>query len=280
MEFVDFSALQKNRDLSLAFPGWKKGEGVAVFSPHDDDALLGAGYLILAARRGGGIPSIFVFCRGDAGYSTRQRKKDIVGRRKGETIRAYGLLGVRPENIHFFDIPDFSLPGRLDRRPSGGEGIFDSTLSALRRKRISRVVFSSGHYEHWDHTGVFHAGIYISPQAQDPILADLGKPQPIETYLAYSVWGDFEPTCGQGEIRADLGILASEKDERSIVEAIRSFSSQSRIIQSIVERRKARKTARGYLELYKSYKPRAPIDYSPYLDLLKKINLKTETHSG
>jgi LmbE family N-acetylglucosaminyl deacetylase len=271
MEFINFLKLKKDRHLSLVFPGWKKSERVAFFSPHDDDALLGAGYLILAVRRAGGTPFIFVFCRGDAGYSTRPRKKDIVAQRKKEAIHAYGLLGVKAENIHFFDVPDFSLPCRLDRRPACGEGVFDKTISALRRGRISRVVFSSGHYEHWDHTGVFHAGIYISSQAQDPILADLGKPRPVKTYLAYSVWGDFEPAWGGGGLRADLGILAAEKDEESIAKTIRSFASQSRIVRNIVDRRAARKTAQGYLELYKSYQTRMPIDYAPYFDRLRKM---------
>jgi LmbE family N-acetylglucosaminyl deacetylase len=271
MQSIDFAALKRNRRLSLAFPGWEKGERVAFYSPHDDDALLGAGYLILATERAGGIPFVFVFCRGDAGYSTPDQKKGIVDKRKKEATRAYGLLGVRAENIHFFDIPDFSLPSRLDRRPPGGEGIFDKTISGLRRKRISRVVFSSGHFEHWDHSGVFCVGVYISPQAQDPILADLGKPQRIKTYLAYSVWGDFEPARGKGEISADLGILAEEKDENLIIKAIQEFSSQSRIIKDIVARRMARKAESGYLELYKSYELRRPIDYSPYIRLLSKM---------
>jgi LmbE family N-acetylglucosaminyl deacetylase len=272
MEFVDFAKPAKRGRINLLFPDWTKGERVAFYSPHDDDAILGAGYLILAVIKTRGIPSIFVFCRGDAGYSTPAEKKGIVQRRKREARSAYGLLGVKKKDIHFFGIPDFSLTAHLDRkRPCGGKGVFDQIVSLLRRERISRVAFSSGHLEHWDHTAVFYAGIYTSPQAQDPILADLGKPQRIQAYLAYSVWGDFEPAPMGQATRADLGILAKDEDEKLVIDAIKEFSSQSRIIKDIVARRKARRTKGGYLELYKSYQPRQPIDYSPYFRIINKI---------
>jgi LmbE family N-acetylglucosaminyl deacetylase len=271
MEFIDFNARQRHPGIDLLFPGWKKGERVAFFSPHDDDAVLGAGAMILATIRSGGVPAVIVFCRGDAGYSTPAEKKGIVRRRKEEAIRAYGKLGVRKEDIRFLDIPDFSLVSHLDRRPPWGKGVFEKVVSILRRKRISRLLFSSGHLEHWDHTAVFWTGVYTAPQAQDAILADLGPPNPIGTYLAYSVWGDFEPATGAQATRADLGILAAPADERRVIAAIKEFSSQARIIRDIVAHRRRRKTEGGYLELYKSVPIRRPIDYSPYFDLLKKI---------
>lgn len=271
MEFIDFRTARKSHSLSRLFPGWTGGECVAFYSPHDDDALLGAGYLILGVLRAGARPYLFVFCRGDAGYSTVRQKKDIAARRKREAVRAYGRLGLPAKDVHFFDVPDFSLSGRLDRKPASGKGVFSHLVSELRSKRVSRVVFSSGHFEHWDHTAVFQAGTYISPQAQDPILADLGPPHPVKTYLAYSVWGDFEPAPDGTKIAADRGALATDEDEQMVIGAIAEFSSQARIIEDIVARRKARKTKGGYLELYKSYILRAPIDYSPYFEVLSKI---------
>jgi len=271
MEFVDFINHKRSGRIHLLFHGWKKAERVAFFSPHDDDALLGAGHLIQATMRSGGVPSVFVFCRGDAGYSTPGEKKGIVQRRKREAVGAYGLLGVRKQDIRFLDVPDFSLLARLDRRPPWGKGVFDRIISTLRHERISRIVFSSGHLEHWDHTAVFYAGVYTSPQAQDPILADLGEPFPAKSYLAYSVWGDFEPATEGRDVRADLGILATEEDEKRVIDAIKEFSSQARIIKNIVAHRKKRRTQGGYLELYKSIGLRQPIDYSPYFELLGKM---------
>ena len=43
MEFIYFSSLRRSPCLDLIFPGWVKGENVAFYSPHDDDAVLGAG---------------------------------------------------------------------------------------------------------------------------------------------------------------------------------------------------------------------------------------------
>ncbi len=272
MEFVDFSKRKKSGRIDLIFPGWNKDERVLFFSPHDDDAVLGAGYLILATVRSGDPPVVIIFCRGDAGYSTPTEKKGIVERRKKEAVRAYGTLGVRKEDIRFLNIPDFSLMAHLDRRPPWGTGIFDKIISILRRERISRLTFSSGYLEHWDHTRVFEAGIYAASQAQDPILVDLGRPHPMRTYLTYSVWGDFEPAPTGQSTRADLGIIAPDKDERQVIQAIKAFSSQARIIEHIVAHRKKRKTDGRYLELYKSIRLRQPIDYAPYFDLLKKIS--------
>ena len=271
MEFVNFETGQKQGRLDTLFPGWKKGERVAFFSPHDDDAALGAGYMILATVRSGGVPAVVIFCRGDAGYSTPDEKRGIVNRRKEEAVRAYGTLGVRKEAIHFFSLPDFSLMSSLDRRPPWGKGVFDKIVTFLRREPVSRLLISSGHLEHWDHTAVFYAGIYTAPQAQDPILADLGSPHPIRTYLAYSVWGDFEPASDAQATPANLGILAAAHDEERVIAAIKEFSSQARIIKDIVAHRRRRQTDGGYLELYKSVQVRRPIDYSPYFDRLRKM---------
>ena len=272
MEFINFLNLKRSNRIGLLFSGWIAGEKVAFYSPHDDDAVLGAGYLILATIKAGGSPHVFIFCQGDAGYSTAEEKKGIVKRRKEEAVRAYGILGVPEKNIHFFNIPDFSLMARLDRKLPRGEGLFDKIVAALRKERISRVVFSSGYFEHWDHTAVFYAGIYSSPQAQDPILIDLGKPSLVKTYLTYSVWADFEPLLrSRNGIKAELGILATVKEEKRVLDAIRVFSSQNRIIQDIVAHRQKRKLEEGYLELYKSIPLREPIDFKPYFRLLKKI---------
>jgi len=273
MMFINFRAQKKGNHLSLIFPGWKPAERVAFFSPHDDDVVLGAGYLLLATLQQGGFPHIFIFCRGDAGYSKLAQKKGIVTRRRREAVQAYAELGVAEANIHFFDIPDFSLMAHLDRMSHAGKkGLFEPLLRKLRQEKFSRVVFSNGSCEHWDHTATFFLGIYTSPQAQDFILVDLGQPSPIQSYLAYSVWADFEPgEKNHDNLSADVGILASAEEEEKVQTAIRAFSSQERIIQDILARRAKRKFKGRYLELYKNYQARKPVDYQPYFRVLKKI---------
>lgn len=273
MEFVDFIEQRTSPDLSLFFPGWEPGETVAFLSPHDDDVLLGAAYLLLAVLENGGRPLVLVFCSGDAGYSSIRNKAIIVEQRKRETLEAYGQLGLGQENILFFDIPDFSVMTRISRILPSGRGLIEEQVRIFRQEKVSRVVFSSGYFEHWDHTAVHLMGMYTSPQAGDPVLAGLGgQPFPPRSYYVYSVWADFEPSPTQPEaIRAEKGILVSAEVEDRVRRAIQAFASQSRIFTHIVNYREKRRSEFGYLELYKQALVRAQTDFKPYHALLKKL---------
>jgi LmbE family N-acetylglucosaminyl deacetylase len=269
MEFVDFLSLRQSQNIELFFPDWKKGEKVAFLSPHDDDVILGAAYLLMATLEHGGSPLVFIFCSGDAGYSSEEDKDSIVRKRKKETKKAYGNLGIGEENIFYSDIPDFSLSPYINRNLPKGKGLFEEQVKHFRKEQVSRVVFSSGFYEHWDHTAVYHMGIYTSPQAGDPILADLGAPYGPKSYYVYSVWGDFEPTKSDEKVlRADKGILADKDSENQVREAIQAFSSQKKIFKTIVDYREKRKSSSGYIELYKTIQVREQIDFKAYFDLL------------
>jgi LmbE family N-acetylglucosaminyl deacetylase len=271
MEFVDFRRLKRSRELDLLFPGWARKERVAFFSPHDDDVILGAGYLLRAVLDRGGMPWVFVFCRGDAGYSTIAEKDSIVGRRQKEALTAYASLGIPEDRILFHDTPDFALMSALDRRPEGSPSLFDELIRIFRRERISRVVFSSGHFEHRDHTAAYYMGVYTMPQSGDPILADLGPPREIRSYLAYSVWTDFAaPEEGEPTLRADCGILAPTGEEELIRRAIGSFGSQGRILaKTIANDRERRRFGNAYLELYQRISVRKPTDFSAYFERLR-----------
>lgn len=276
MEFIDFAARRRGGRIGLVFPGWKKGENVAFYSPHDDDAALSAGYLIQAVAENGGRPFVLVFCRGDAGYSTFEAKATIVATRKKEAVFAYKELGVKEEDIIFFDIPDFALMDSVSR-PGRGEGrLFDRLVTLLRKRKISRIAFSSGHFEHWDHTAAFYLGVYTSPQAGDPILSDLGPPFAVKTYLAYSVWTDFEaPAQGPEGIRADKGILAEAKHEAMVRKALAAFASQGKIMaKTVAIHRKKRRAEGRYLELYKDIEIRSAVDYESYIARLGKCRGK------
>lgn len=269
MDFIDFRRGIRGAGLDILFPDWRAGEAVAFYSPHDDDAALGAGYLIRAVVAQGGEPHVLVFCRGDAGYSTTAEKAGIVAVRRAETLRAYAALGVPASAVAAFDVPDFGLMDRVGR---GGEtgSLFDRLIIYLRLHGIRRVVFSSGHFEHWDHTAAFYAGVYTSPQAGDPILADLGPPSPIETLLQYAVWSDFAPVPDRAAPAADKAILGSADDEAAVREALAAFASQGLIMShTVAALRDKRRTEEGFLELYQEFGLRRPIDYRPYAEALK-----------
>jgi LmbE family N-acetylglucosaminyl deacetylase len=271
MEFVDLGTGERGRGLGILFPGWKRGETVAFLSPHDDDVVLGAGYLVQAVKKHGGTPVVLVFCRGDAGYSRAKDKRAVVGRRRRETRAAYEALGVPPEDIVRFDLPDLSLMARVDRvRPGGGKGVVEDLIRVLRSRRAGRVVFSSAHYENWDHTAVHCLGMYAAPQAGDPILADLGTPWPVLTGLVYSVWGDFAPRPGRA-LSADLGVLAGDKAERAVRGALAAFGSQAAIMANTAAAgRDARRGPDGWLELYQRADVRRPVNYGAYFRELNR----------
>lgn len=271
MEFVDFRTAQKSPSIEVLFPGWKRGEAVAFLSPHDDDVVLGAGFLVRAVIESGGRPHVLIFCKGDAGYSTAAEKRAIVRTRRAEAVASYRILGVEAAAIHFFGLPDLSLMTYVNRKIPGKNGVVEGFIRLLRAHRAGRVVFSSPHYENWDHTAVFNLGMYAAPQAGDPILADLGEPFSVQSYLVYSVWGDFG-TMGEesGPLPADAGILAGEKEERRVRLALRAFASQAKVMENTVaKRRYGRKGPGGYLELYQRARLRRPIDYRPYFDRIK-----------
>jgi LmbE family N-acetylglucosaminyl deacetylase len=271
MEYVDFRTGARGGDIGILFPGWKKGEAVAFLSPHDDDAALGAGYLLRAVKKGGGRPLVLVFCKGDAGYTKAEEKRTIVARRRREAVAAYGLLGVPPEDIHFFGRPDLSLMGQVDRiTPDGRKGVVDELLCVLRARRAGRVVFTSPSYENWDHTAVHCLGMYVAPQAGDPILADLGAPSPVVSMLVYSVWGDLVPKASGG-LGADLGILAGDGDEKAARKALAAFASQAAIMENTVAaRRDVRRGPDGWLEIYRRASVREPVNYLAYFRELGK----------
>jgi len=44
-----------------------------------------------------------------------------------------------------------------------------------------------------DHEALSYIGLYDGPQTGDPVIANMGEPFRIKSYLKYSVWGDFSP---------------------------------------------------------------------------------------
>jgi len=108
--YYDLDKGLRSNDISLIFEHWlPNGERILVLSPHDDDALIGAGYLLLAAISEGAEVFVLIFCDGRGGYSSISDKDRIVAVRRAQSTNAYNKLGVREENLLRMDYPDFSL---------------------------------------------------------------------------------------------------------------------------------------------------------------------------
>lgn len=277
--YYDLRRRAATDSIGTLFPGWRPGdERVVVFSPHDDDGLIGAGYLMLAARANGGEVSTVIFCDGRAGYSDASQKEVIVEVRRGETARAYERLGVSEESTLRLGYADFSAWPRMGwLLPGDQTGSFAATLPYLRSIRATRVLLPNGYREHVDHEAVARIGAYDVPQAGDPILVDWGRPSPIRSLLEYAVWSDFGPedslVAGVAPtIRANRALAAPAEAEEAIGEALREFRSQLQIIDGLLESRRSRRLADGrYLEAYRWFDPRPRLDYQPYAAMVAAI---------
>jgi LmbE family N-acetylglucosaminyl deacetylase len=281
--YYDLRRRTATNAIDTLFPGWRPGdERVVVFSPHDDDALIGAGYLILAARANGGEVSVVIFCDGRAGYSDAGQRGTIVETRRRETASAFERAGITRESTLRLDYADFSAWSRMGwQLPGGQAGSFAATLPYLRSIRATRVLVPNGYREHADHEAVARIGAYDVPQVGDPILVDWGRPSPIRSLLEYAVWSDFGPedslvAGAPPDVRANRAIAAPGEAEAAIAEALREFRSQLRIIDRLLESRPSRRLADGrYLEAYRWFDPRPHLDYQPYVSAVEAIEAAT-----
>jgi hypothetical protein len=256
--------------LELIFPGFSgPDESLAVISPHDDDGLLGAGYLILAAREAGAKVHVLIVCDGRGGYSRIEDKAGISERRKREAVAAYADLGVPADHLVWLDVPDFSVIHYLGWvLPNGQPGLFARFLPLLRSWRVSRLIIPNAHREHIDHSAAHFAGAFYGPQVGDAVLADWGAAPPVKSTLIYSVWADFPPT--RPGLAADRALIAPEEIEDRVMAALRRFESQAEVIAGLVAARAGRRRGGRVMELYLTIDPRPRLDYGPYWHEVEK----------
>lgn len=277
--YYDLHHQRKSADIQTLFPGWReRDERVVIFSPHDDDAVIGPGYGLLATLANAGEVYVCVFCNGQGGYSRPEEKNTIVERRRRETLAAYKLLGLEEDHIVRFDWPDLSVDAHVGwLMPWGREGTTGKVVPFLRQVGATRLVLPNGYHEHFDHEAVHRIGIFDGPIAGDAILAEWGAATPIRSYHQYAVWGDFSPEeallVGRSpQLRATHALLATPEVEGQIQRALSAFASQGRVIQGLVAARQSRRHGDWCLELYQTFHPRRQLDYAPYHSLIDLID--------
>lgn len=278
--FYDLWKRKRLPTIEGIFPSWSDREVVVVFSPHDDDALLGAGYLLQAAQHFGAQTYVVIVCDGCGGYTTLEEKERIVEIRKEETGKAYSKIGIPDSHIIRIDFPDFSLRPSIGwKMPWGGTGTMEKTLKILRNIEATRLVLPNPYREHIDHEATYIMGAWDGPQAGDPIMPDYGRPQlPIKSYLEYSVWSRFSPFHALAarqdpEISANVAVGVTQDVENQVITALSEYKSQGKIISNLIEQRQERKVEDNlFIELYVSFEARPKFDFSPYAALVKSIN--------
>ena len=281
--YYDLIGGRKSQTPDMLFRNWiGTEEQVVILSPHDDDALLGAGYLILACLQNQAEVTVLICCDGRAGYSTPGDKARIVDIRRKEAEAAYACLGLSADRLVRLDFPDFSLAAHRGWiLPGQQEGTLPVFLRTLRKLRATRLLVPNGYREHPDHTAAWYIGTEDGPQVGDPVLVDEDPEQaeikPIRTYLQYSVWGDFSPedalimATDPRRLRANLAIVADREVEEKVAEAIACFRSQEKIIEGLVAQRRGRFFEGRVLELYLWYDPRRQLRYQPYHTKIREI---------
>lgn len=279
--YYDLEKEKASPHIDLIFPGWAPSdERVVIFSPHDDDAVLGVGLLIQAVLANQGEVYVVIFCQGNAGYTTASQKDTIVETRQKETLNAYDILGVDNTHLIHLDYSDFSVLGYMGwNLPAGMSGTFPLIMQTLRGIKTTRLVIPNAYREHIDHEAVGKIGSYDGPQVGDPILPNWHSPVEIRSFLEYTVWGDFSPedavVKGRAPtIRANRALKSSQSSEDTVMKAIQCFKSQQETISHLVEARRTRQINKGVIELYLDLCPRPTIDYLPYCQMINEIEKK------
>ena len=266
--------------LDVLFPGWKGAdERVCVYSPHDDDAILGAGYAMRAAMDAGAEVHVVIVCDGACGYSTPDEKAGIVERRRKETLDCYRTFGIPEDRVIFLSYPDFSAIQYVGRiLDPVRDGHFRTTITELRRRRITRILAPNHYHEHIDHVAAYLMAAFDSPQAGDAHSVDWAAPYPVRSTAQYSVWAELDPedalVKGRTDkgLRADVVLAASPDVEEAVMDGIRRYPSQEAIIASLVAQRRGRLLKDGrFIEVYRRFDPRPQLDFTPYKRLIESL---------
>ena len=281
MDFRYFNVDKKtaSTDIRDIFPDFGENEVLAVMSPHDDDAIIGAGYAMIAAKEAGADVFVVIFCRGDAGYSTVEEKSTIEAVRERETVECYHRLGISKDHILRLNFPDFSAFCNIGwEKADGTEGDMPRILRFLRDNKVTRVMVPNHHREHIDHTASHIMSSFNVPQAGDAALVDYGTPHAVKSVLEYSVWADLDPqdalVSGRAaNLRANRIISVSADVEQKVANAICAYVSQGEIIKGLVNSRAERKTASNrYIEVYISLDCRPKINLKPYISFVEEFD--------
>jgi LmbE family N-acetylglucosaminyl deacetylase len=214
-----------------------KKESFLLVSPHDDDAVLGAGLLIQLARRESVPVHILIVTDGSMGYCSLEEKDTISEIRRGESHQCYRSLGVPKKNITRLDLPDCQLSSYRGRWPAdaknrlaikGFMGLQNTFTYWLRRINPTQCFLPTWNDLHPDHRIVYEEFLISLFHAAGNIWPELGKPLTRVPYVnTYAVYCDFAapPTLR-------MRTPASYLDRK--LKAIGAFRSQ-RQISSLIE---------------------------------------------
>ncbi|MDD4888593.1 MAG: PIG-L family deacetylase [Phycisphaerae bacterium] len=238
-------------------------------SPHDDDAVLGAGLLMQLAQREHVPVYLLIITDGAMGYCVPEERLTVSGIRHKETFAAYQTLGLPADHIVWMGFPDCQLSNYLGRRPAasndptaiaGFTGLQNSLTHHLRQIRPSQCFIPTHSDLHPDHR-LAHDELMISIfHAAGEIWPELGVPLPwIPHVNEFAVYCDF-PAPPSLRIRTPQEFLKRKLD------SIACFASQRQIAATVqaVADAGAEEYHRAYdLALYQPARYRLAFDQPP-----------------
>jgi LmbE family N-acetylglucosaminyl deacetylase len=225
--------LVSTTNVAKLFSDWRGSDERWMFvSPHDDDAVIGAGLAFQAGLAEGATVHAVVVTDGRMGYCDFDRRWEIIGIRHAEAERSYGILGLPAGHLRFLGFPDCSLNpyrGRhfaADGEPTaiaGGGGLQNAITHALRQIRPNRVFLPTSADLHPDHRIVHEETLISLFHAQGNIWPELGEPTAeVPKLYEFACYCDFpQPPA----IRIDAPPAMLERK----LDAIRAFASQEQI---------------------------------------------------
>jgi LmbE family N-acetylglucosaminyl deacetylase len=225
-------------DVSRHWQG--KQERHLMISPHDDDAVLGAGLLIQLAKREKVPVHILIVTDGSMGYCSLDEKSTIAEIRRDESFECYQSLGVAKRNIVWLGFPDCQLSNQRGRRPAAGDdpvgisgftGMQNAFTYHLRKIRPTQCFLPTWNDLHPDHRIIYEEFLISMFHAAGNIWPELGKPLEKVPYVnTYAVYCDFAqpptlrmrtPISYLEKKLKDISAFRSQKQISSLIDNVR-----------------------------------------------------------
>jgi LmbE family N-acetylglucosaminyl deacetylase len=215
-------------------------ERFLMVSPHDDDAVLGAGLLMQLAKRENVPVYVLIVTDGSMGYCSEQEKDAIAEIRRRESFECYQSLGIPKKNIVWLGFPDCQLSNHRGRRPAAGDdpvaisgftGMQNAFTYHLRKIKPTQCFLPTWNDLHPDHRIVYEEFLISLFHAAGNIWPELAEPLETVPYVnTYAVYCDFaEPptlrmrtpmTYLENKLKA-IGAFRSQKQISSLIDNVR-----------------------------------------------------------
>jgi LmbE family N-acetylglucosaminyl deacetylase len=217
------------RELTLA-DAFGPGPWLLI-APHDDDFILGAGLLLLAAQGQGVRVHVAVATDGSLGYVRPEERAGLVGTRERELSLASQQLGLPAAQLHRLDFPDGGLIAHQGcRGPDQPDSLAQRLVTLLRAVRPRSVFVCAPEDVHPDHRVCAMESEIACVWAASQIWLERGVPIPEPQRFHYAVYAPF---AGPPDVQ-----LALEPGALGVkLGALRCFESQG-VIDPMIERLK------------------------------------------